>query len=311
MDAAPARSLAPGPRRRRPAPVTWAVAAMITAAYAAELAVGEPDDPALLVRLGALERSRVWAGELWPRQRRVPAWRVGAPRHERGRPRPRRRDRRARARSGANPCALPRQRRRCVRRLAPRPRRRRRGCVGECSGRSARCSPSSCAARVACGASSARRTPRSCWPRSRPASWRPASSPPASPRTTSHTRGFRRRGDAGVGRACFLAPPGPGRRPVQRSQQPSSSRPGHVPGRLSSRPARSSASSTTRSGARTRARPIGSCRWRTHAASALRRSSTTRRSSGPTTAISRALCRFSASLELGGRAARRGPPRRR
>ena len=38
---------------------------MITAAYAAELAVGEPDDPALLVRLEALERSRVWANWLW------------------------------------------------------------------------------------------------------------------------------------------------------------------------------------------------------------------------------------------------------
>ena len=45
--------------------MTWALAAANTAIFALVLARGDPGDPALLVRLGALERSRVWAGELW------------------------------------------------------------------------------------------------------------------------------------------------------------------------------------------------------------------------------------------------------
>ncbi len=52
--------------RARPAPaVTWALAAANTALFALVLSRGDPSDPALLVRLGALERSRVWAGEAW------------------------------------------------------------------------------------------------------------------------------------------------------------------------------------------------------------------------------------------------------
>lgn len=45
--------------------MTWALAAANAAVFALALARGRPDDPELLVRLGALERSRVWAGELW------------------------------------------------------------------------------------------------------------------------------------------------------------------------------------------------------------------------------------------------------
>jgi membrane associated rhomboid family serine protease len=57
----PARRL-PG---RRAAPVVWTLAAANTAIFALVLARGDPGDPDLLVRLGALERSRVWAGEVW------------------------------------------------------------------------------------------------------------------------------------------------------------------------------------------------------------------------------------------------------
>ncbi len=46
-------------------PVTWALAAANMAIFAFVLTRGEPGDPDLLVRLGALERSRVWSGEVW------------------------------------------------------------------------------------------------------------------------------------------------------------------------------------------------------------------------------------------------------
>ncbi len=49
----------------RTAPVTWALAAANAAVFALVLSRGDPSDPALLVRLGALERSHVWAGEAW------------------------------------------------------------------------------------------------------------------------------------------------------------------------------------------------------------------------------------------------------
>ncbi|WP_242337467.1 MULTISPECIES: rhomboid family intramembrane serine protease [Anaeromyxobacter] len=56
----------PPPPRTRTAPaVTWALAAVNAALFALVLSRGDPSDPALLVRLGALERSRVWAGEAW------------------------------------------------------------------------------------------------------------------------------------------------------------------------------------------------------------------------------------------------------
>jgi len=45
--------------------VTWALAAANTAIFALVLARGDPRDPDLLVRLGALERGRIWAGEVW------------------------------------------------------------------------------------------------------------------------------------------------------------------------------------------------------------------------------------------------------
>ncbi|WP_242346079.1 rhomboid family intramembrane serine protease [Anaeromyxobacter terrae] len=53
--------------RRSPGvvPATWALAVANAAAFALVLSRGDPSDPALLVRLGALERSRVWAGEAW------------------------------------------------------------------------------------------------------------------------------------------------------------------------------------------------------------------------------------------------------
>jgi membrane associated rhomboid family serine protease len=45
--------------------VTWALAAANTAIFALVLGRGDPGDPDLLVRLGALERGRVWEGEVW------------------------------------------------------------------------------------------------------------------------------------------------------------------------------------------------------------------------------------------------------
>lgn len=45
--------------------MTWALAAANTAVFALVLARGDPRDPDLLVRLGALERGRIWAGEVW------------------------------------------------------------------------------------------------------------------------------------------------------------------------------------------------------------------------------------------------------
>ncbi|ABS26950.1 Rhomboid family protein [Anaeromyxobacter sp. Fw109-5] len=63
----PARERAPrsrSPRRRTPV-VTWALAAANVSFFALVLSRGDAADPELLVRLGALERSRVWAGEPW------------------------------------------------------------------------------------------------------------------------------------------------------------------------------------------------------------------------------------------------------
>jgi membrane associated rhomboid family serine protease len=51
--------------RVRAAPVSAALAAANVAAFALSLALGAGQDEAVLVRLGALERSRVWAGEPW------------------------------------------------------------------------------------------------------------------------------------------------------------------------------------------------------------------------------------------------------
>jgi len=51
--------------RIREAPVSTALAAANVAAYAAALALGAGRDPRVLLRMGALERSRVWAGEWW------------------------------------------------------------------------------------------------------------------------------------------------------------------------------------------------------------------------------------------------------
>jgi membrane associated rhomboid family serine protease len=49
----------------RAAPLSTALAAADVAAFAVSLALGAGRDEAVLLRLGALERSRVWAGEPW------------------------------------------------------------------------------------------------------------------------------------------------------------------------------------------------------------------------------------------------------
>ena len=49
----------------RAAPVSTALAAADVAAYALALALGAGHDDGVLLRLGALERSRVWSGEWW------------------------------------------------------------------------------------------------------------------------------------------------------------------------------------------------------------------------------------------------------
>ena len=51
--------------RLREAPVTAALCAANVGAFAVSLALGAGRDEAVLLRLGALERSRVWAGEPW------------------------------------------------------------------------------------------------------------------------------------------------------------------------------------------------------------------------------------------------------
>lgn len=49
----------------RDAPVSLALAAANVAAFAASLVLGAGRDEAVLLRLGALERTRVWEGEVW------------------------------------------------------------------------------------------------------------------------------------------------------------------------------------------------------------------------------------------------------
>ena len=65
MDATPARSPAAPPPTRRVARATWGLVVANAALFALVLSRGDPSDSELLVRLGALERSRVWAGEAW------------------------------------------------------------------------------------------------------------------------------------------------------------------------------------------------------------------------------------------------------
>jgi rhomboid protease GluP len=65
MDATPARSHVAPPPTRRVARATGGLAVANAAFFALVLSRGDPSDSELLVRLGALERSRVWAGEAW------------------------------------------------------------------------------------------------------------------------------------------------------------------------------------------------------------------------------------------------------
>ena len=112
----------------------------------------------------------------------------------------------------------------------------------------------SCAARVACDASSARRTPR---PAARAAGFVASRIFPAGlPRTTSHTRGASAQARCGVApHPPFPRPPGPGGVGAALAA-PASSRP--ATSRDDSAPGRRARGRADASGARTRSRPIGS-----------------------------------------------------